>query len=203
MKLAVFSDVHGNLTAFEAVKPEIEAAQPDVIWCLGDLAASGPRPAECIRRIREWREAFGKDKFHVIGGNTDRYLVTGERFKMPPVKDEEAFQKLAARREMADGLFNWNLRQFTWEDYEWLAKLIGRETSLPVKDYGWVIGYHAIPGDDEAMLRPDTPQEEALDALLDREGRLGIGGHIHIQMDRNLGRWRVVNVGCSRSRTAM
>ncbi len=61
--------------------------------------------------------------------------------------------------------------------------------------YGWVIGYHAIPGDDEAMLRPDMPDEEARDALLDREGRLGIGGHIHVQMDRDLGNWRVVNVG--------
>src|SRR5690606_6248001 len=64
-----------------------------------------------------------------------------------------------------------------------------------VPGYGYVIGYHGTPGDDEGVLRLETAEEEALDALLDREGRLGIGGHIHVQMQRTLGRWHVVNVG--------
>jgi len=195
MKLAVFSDVHGNLGALEAAWVDIEAAAPDVVWNLGDLAAFGARSAACVARIRQLRESFGKEKFHVIGGNTDRYLVTGERSKTPPAKDEEAFKKLADSRQTADQVLNWNLRQFGWEDYEWLGKILGRETSLDAKGYGGVIGYHAIPGDDEPLLTPETPAEEALDALLDREGRLGIGGHIHVQMDRDLGRWRLVNVG--------
>ncbi|MBZ0289283.1 MAG: metallophosphatase family protein, partial [Anaerolineae bacterium] len=82
-----------------------------------------------------------------------------------------------------------------FEDYEYLAKIQGHELSKDVKAYGGVIGYHAIPGDDEARLTPETPAEEALDDLLDREGRLGIGGHIHRQFDRDLGAWRIVNVG--------
>ena len=45
------------------------------------------------------------------------------------------------------------------------------------------------------MLRPDTPEEEAADTLLDRQGRMGIGGHTHVQMDRKVGHWRVINVG--------
>ena len=57
------------------------------------------------------------------------------------------------------------------------------------------VGYHAVPGDDEKALTPETPVEEARDDLLDREGRLGIGGHIHVQMDRNLGDWRIINTG--------
>jgi hypothetical protein len=88
------------------------------------------------------------------------------------------------------------MEQLAFEDYEFLAKLPG-ECELRVDGYGYVIGYHGTPGNDEGFLTPDTDEEEAADALLDREGRLGIGGHIHVQMDRTLERvnWRVINVG--------
>jgi predicted phosphodiesterase len=195
MRLAVLSDIHGNLTALEVVLADLEAAgSADIIWCLGDLAAFGPRPAECIRRVREMREAFGKEKFHVIGGNTDRYMVTGERPKQV-AKDEDEFKPLANAWNERDTGLNWGVSQLSYEDYEFLKKRLGREVSHEAEGYGWVVGYHAIPGDDEGYLLPDTPEHEVLDMLLDREGRLAIGGHIHRQMDRDLGSWRVLNVG--------
>lgn len=200
MRLAVLSDIHGNLTALEAALADLAAAGgADVTWVLGDLAAGGPRPAECIRRIRELEAATNteehKHKFGVIGGNTDRYLVTGERMRTPSAKDADQFSKLAAGWAARDAIYNWSVAQLAWEDYEYLSKLRGRELALPVENYGWVIGYHAIPGNDEAIILPDTNIEEARDALLDREGRLAIGGHTHIQMDRDLGDWRMINVG--------
>jgi predicted phosphodiesterase len=196
MRLAVFSDIHGNLTALEAVLRDMEAAgSADVTWCLGDLAAFGPRPAECIRRVKALADAAEKGKFQVIGGNTDRYLVTGERPRTPAAKDEAAFSGLAQMWQARDNSLNWAVEQLSFEDYEFLHKILGREADLEAKGYGYVIGYHAVPGDDEANLKPDTPQEEALDYLLDREGRLGIGGHTHLPMNRDLGGWRAVNVG--------
>lgn len=51
MRVLVFSDVHGNLTALETV---IEAAGPvDAYWCLGDLVGYGPDPEACVQRIRD------------------------------------------------------------------------------------------------------------------------------------------------------
>jgi predicted phosphodiesterase len=195
MRLGVISDIHGNLVALETALAALEAAQPDVVWCLGDLAAFGPRPVACIRRVREARAAFGEKKFHIIGGNTDRYMVTGERFPVPPVKDADSFKGLADGWQNRDTTLNWGVSQIAYDDYEYLAKILGQEVALEVEGYGWVIGYHAVPGNDETMLKPDTPDEEALDSLLDREGRLAIGGHIHVQMDRDLGMWRIINVG--------
>lgn len=196
MKLAVFSDIHGNLMALEAVLADLDSVgEVDQVWCLGDIAAFGPRPAECVKRVREMQGALGKEKMHVIGGNTDRYLVTGERFKVKPKKDADAFAGFAEELKARDAILNWNVAQLTWEDYEYLKGILGKETSLHAEGYGWVVGYHAIPGDDEAMLRPDTPEEEAADALLDRQGRLGIGGHIHVFMDREVTGWRLINVG--------
>lgn len=196
MRLAVLSDIHGNLVALEAALADLEAlGGADQVWILGDLAALGARPAECVRRIRELRDQLGKDKCHIIGGNTDRYMVTGERMRGTSAKDAEAFAKLAADWQDRDTIMNWGVAQLSYEDYELLRDIRGRETALNVAGYGHVIGYHAIPGNDETFIFPTTSDEEALDALLDREGRLGIGGHTHHQMNRDLGRWRMVNVG--------
>ncbi|MEO8612250.1 MAG: metallophosphoesterase family protein [Chloroflexota bacterium] len=196
MRLAVLSDIHGNLIALDAVLADIQASgEVDVTWCLGDIAAFGPRPAECIRRLKALAEADEGKKFKVIGGNTDRYFVTGERPRQEPAKDAESFKKMVAEWETFDAGIHWGLEHLSFEDYEYLSKILGHELSKEVKDYGAVIGYHAIPGDDEARLTPETPAEEANDALLDREGRLGIGGHIHRQFDRDLGAWRIINVG--------
>ena len=198
MRLAVLADIHGNLRAFEAAWADIAARGDfDEIWCLGDLAAFGPRPADCVRRVLELREAMGEKKLRVIGGNTDRYLVHGMRPAWTPAaEDAGALRALAPAWTLRDRALNWSVEQLAWEEYDFLRGILGRELSLRAPGYGPVIGYHAIPGDDESMaLRPDSPAEEALDALLDREGRLGIGGHTHLQMDRDLGQWRAVNVG--------
>lgn len=196
MRLAVFSDIHGNLTALEAVLADLDAAGgADRVWVLGDLAAFGPRPSACIARLRTLRENQGQDNVQIIGGNTDRYLVTGERLRAQPAADEVAFSKLAQAWQERDTILNWCVGQLTWADYEELKGLLGRELDLHVPGYGHVIGYHGTPGNDEGFLTPETDVEEAEDMLLDREGRLGVGGHIHRQMDRELGRWRVINVG--------
>jgi len=47
MRVAVVSDIHGNLHALEAVLDAIDADAPDELWCLGDLVGYGPRPNEC------------------------------------------------------------------------------------------------------------------------------------------------------------
>ncbi len=197
MRLAVFSDIHGNLVAFEAMLADLESVgDVDRIWCLGDLAAFGARPAHCVEKIRAMREDIGKEKFKVIGGNTDRYLVTGERFPARTVKEADKLPTFVQARTTMDTVLNWNLAQLTWEDYEFLSKIRGRETREHVSGYGTIIGYHAIPGNDESMaLRPDTDEEEAADALLDRGGLLAIGGHTHLMMQREVRGWTVVNVG--------
>ena len=51
MRILVFSDVHANLTALEAVLAD--AGEINATWCLGDLVGYGPDPNECIARIRQ------------------------------------------------------------------------------------------------------------------------------------------------------
>ena len=67
MRVALVSDVHGNLTALEAVVADLRRRAPDLVVHGGDLALMGPRPAEVIDRIRElgWPG---------VVGNTDELL---------------------------------------------------------------------------------------------------------------------------------
>ena len=51
MRILVFSDIHSNLTALEAVLARENSV--DAYWCLGDIVGYGPDPNECIERVRE------------------------------------------------------------------------------------------------------------------------------------------------------
>jgi predicted phosphodiesterase len=187
MRLAVFADIHGNLLALEAVLADLEAhGGADKTWVLGDLANYGPRPVECIQRIQ------GLPNVEVISGNGDRYLTTGVRSAIQPV-DEKRWPALADELTNREAFIVWTLRQLDYAHFQFLSSLPG-ELELHVPGYGWVLGYHGTPGDDEGLLPPDMSEDEALDFFMDREGRMGIGAHTHRPMDRDLGAWRLVNV---------
>jgi predicted phosphodiesterase len=190
MKLAVLSDIHGNLLALEAVLADLAAAGgADLTWILGDLVAFGPEPIACLNAIR----ALPADTTRVIQGNTDRYVTTWAR---PNAERPTAETWVPYVRQMMarDANFAWTSRQLSGQDAEYLLKL-GTDLSVEAKGYGWVVGFHAGPGDDEMVLLPYTPDHIILDVLMDREGRLAFGGHTHKPMDRDLGTWRFVNPG--------
>ena len=67
-RIAVISDVHGNLPAAEAVLKDIKSRNIKRIVCLGDLAGKGPSSAEAVDLIKEHCET-------VIKGNWDYYLT--------------------------------------------------------------------------------------------------------------------------------
>jgi predicted phosphodiesterase len=53
LRVAIVSDIHGNLHALEAVLEAIDRDAPDAIWCLGDLVGYGPRPNRCCALVAE------------------------------------------------------------------------------------------------------------------------------------------------------
>jgi len=55
MRLAIYSDVHGNLPALEAVLEDIRRQPFDAVYCLGDLVGYGASPNEVVDRIRQER----------------------------------------------------------------------------------------------------------------------------------------------------
>ncbi len=61
MRLAIISDVHGNLTALEAVVSDLKQQKPDLVFHGGDLATAGCNPAEVIDCIQHagWAGVLG------------------------------------------------------------------------------------------------------------------------------------------------
>jgi putative phosphoesterase len=68
MRVAVLSDIHGNLTAFEAVLADMRQCSPDLVLHGGDLADGGSSPIEIVDRLR----GLG---WQGVMGNTDEMLV--------------------------------------------------------------------------------------------------------------------------------
>lgn len=67
-RIAIISDIHGNMPALEAVLNDIGRKNIERIVCLGDLAGKGPSSAEAVDKIKECCEV-------VIKGNWDYYLT--------------------------------------------------------------------------------------------------------------------------------
>jgi predicted phosphodiesterase len=53
MRVAVISDIHGNLAALESVLAALDADPVDAVWCLGDIVGYGPQPNECCDLVRD------------------------------------------------------------------------------------------------------------------------------------------------------
>ena len=70
-RIAVISDIHGNMPALEAVLEDIQHRNIGRIFCLGDLAGKGPSSAETVDKIQEHCEV-------VIKGNWDYYMTEQE-----------------------------------------------------------------------------------------------------------------------------
>ena len=84
MRIAIVSDIHDNLTAFEAVLADLDDTSPDLVLHGGDLVSGGSSPAEVVDRVRDlrWLGVFG---------NTD------ESIARPETLEEFAKQSQAPR----------------------------------------------------------------------------------------------------------
>ena len=51
IRIAIFSDIHGNRHALEAMLADIDGQHPDQVYCLGDLVGYGAHPNEVIELI--------------------------------------------------------------------------------------------------------------------------------------------------------
>src|SRR5262245_56623821 len=69
MRIALLSDVHGNLPAFEAVLADVEGQATEEVWCLGDLVGYGAQPDGCGQLARDRCDL-------ILAGNHDM-VVTG------------------------------------------------------------------------------------------------------------------------------
>jgi putative phosphoesterase len=178
MRLAVVSDIHGSLTALEAVVSDLDRQSPDVVVHGGDLALMGPQPAEVVDRIRElgWSG---------VVGNTDELLWRPEVCS----EQESRAPKLHS------------LLRVIFEEYRPATnELLGDERveglkQLPAQlELDDVVLVHASPGDLWRAPLPEADDAELLDTYGQSGTRIAYG-HIHRPYVRRPAGMIVANAG--------
>ncbi len=103
MRYAILADIHGNLTAFQAVVDDARKQGGfDEIWCLGDIVGYGPEPHQCIELLRSFKHLC-------IAGNHD-WAAIGNM-------DTSDFNPVAAQA------CHWTATQLTDDDIAYLKAL--------------------------------------------------------------------------------
>jgi diadenosine tetraphosphatase ApaH/serine/threonine PP2A family protein phosphatase len=153
MRIALLSDVHGNLPAFRAVLADVDGQAPDEVWCLGDLVGYGAQPDGCVELARDRCDLS-------LAGNHD-LVVTGEI----PITDFSSSAAAAAR---------WTQETIGEETMAFLKGLApadaDREPAL----------YHASPRDPVWEYVLSTWQADECIDLMD--ARVGAVGHSHVAL---------------------
>ena len=179
MRLAVVSDVHGNLAALEAAVADLRAMSPDLVVQAGDLAALGPRPAEVVDRIRElgWPG---------VVGNTDEMLWDGSI-------EAEQRSRAPKLRSWLDVLFGvlapWASERLGEDRLAWLGSLSRERIRAGVRVL------HASPRDLWRAPMPDAGDRELQDTYRAEGIAVAVYGHIHRPFVRTLERLTVANSG--------
>ncbi|HXO17756.1 MAG TPA: metallophosphoesterase family protein [Candidatus Dormibacteraeota bacterium] len=158
MRIAVLSDIHGNLLALDACLADLESqGSADAIVVAGDLCLDGPKPKKVLQRLEEIGAAC-------VRGNTDRYLSedsSKERFA-----PGESARIAWTRLEIGERWVSW-LKELPF------ALRIG-------EDDNQLLVVHANPKTDDEHLWPDA-DDDLLRRLVGEETAMVIAfGHLHL-----------------------
>lgn len=171
-RIAVLSDVHGNVPALEAVVEDVAAQGVDEVLVGGDLVGRGPEGSRVARRIRE----LG---WSAIGGNHEDYLLSFRRGEVP---GEWRFtEEWAAAR--------WMAAELEPEDVRYLGSL---PFSLARPGLRLV---HGSPRSNRQGIGPWTGDGELAELLGEIEEPVLVCAHTHRPLVRHAGGRTAINVG--------
>lgn len=179
MRIAIFSDMHGNDVAFETVEADIQKQKVDRLVCLGDAIQGGPQPAAVVQRLRRLN-------CPVVMGNADAWLLggieTGDE-GIPP----ERLKKMGEIRL-------WSLSQLSEDERAFIS---GFQPTVTVALNGnlSLLCFHGSPVSFDDVILPIAPQEDFQKHLGAYAEHILTGGHTHAQQIRRNGKQFFFNPG--------
>ena len=182
MKIAIISDIHGNMDALESVLKDIKLENCEKIFCLGDIAMAGPEPSKTISKIKELMTS--KD-FYIIQGNTDKMLSV---FSFETQNDI-----LKVNEVMASAYLN-DSEILSSEEKDFLKNLPEKKeiTLFGIK----ILLVHGSPRKNNENIYPNMKIEEIEEIIKGTDADIIFCGHTHMpcgyQTNTNQ---TVVNVG--------
>ncbi|HYF79894.1 MAG TPA: metallophosphoesterase family protein [Symbiobacteriaceae bacterium] len=178
MRIALFSDIHSNYHALEAVLSDIALRGVDRILCLGDITLKGPLPKECVDRVRD----LGCP---VVLGNADGCYHPDFHPERFPAQNES---QVAVHADFAR-----HLGALTQADQAWLQ---GFPLHLTETWEGTSVEFfHATPGHNYVLTMPWAANEHLAALRTAETTRLSAFGHCHRAFVRVLHGFTVMNTG--------
>jgi predicted phosphodiesterase len=174
LRVALFSDVHGNGVAFRALLDDLGRQDYDAVVCLGDHAQGGPEPVECLTLLRD----LGAP---AVMGNSDHFLLT-----LDP-GEEEVTDAQIRTVEWAQSQLSDDLRAF--------HEIFPPTVELDLGDGRTLLASHATPRSREEIVGPWIEEEQFREPFQGLEAAIFAGGHTHQQWARRLGGAYYVNPG--------
>lgn len=179
MKMAVISDIHGNLYALEAVLKDIEARGIKAVYCAGDLVGYGPRPNEVIDLIRN-------KGIPAVMGNYDDAIGNARIVCGCDYKDEESLR-------IGEGSIAWTRDNTTDANKHWLREL---PAEIRLSEPGLeTLLVHGSPRAINEYLHEDTPEEYLNELLAGSGADVLICGHTHLPYAIRVKAGFVINAG--------
>ncbi len=179
MKIAVISDIHANLPAFEAVLIHLDSLAPDVVIVGGDTINRGPQPLACLKIVLDRIQNAG---WKVIRGNHEDYVLRAAREPLPA----EAWQQEVIAHTL------WTAVQVehaldviaAWPDHCEVAAPDGSRVSV----------FHASRQGNRIGVYESMNEEELLAHATAADPVLCVG-HTHIPFIRKIQGKLIVNAG--------
>lgn len=179
MRLAIVSDIHGNLTALRAVQFDLDSTGLKEVVTAGDLALFGPYPEKCVQHVRDrsWQS---------VRGNTDRMLA--------------AFDGMVTAGQIdAAGpvgrIAKWTRDRLGEELLSYLQSLPESIRISSDNGAGDLVVLHGTPGSDEVGLNGDDNDQRLLLLMQGVKAYAVVGGHTHKSFARMVGGTLFANAG--------
>ena len=165
MRLAIFSDIHGNCVGFDAVLEDFRRREIEHSICLGDALQGGIQPKQVLERLDE----LGCP---VILGNSDDFLVT---------EQSEGEQVTDALVEVK----RWTVEQIGDAGIERIKTFLPTY-EIDLGEHGSMLCFHGGPRNHSHVMLPESEDTEFEEVLGDVPHPWLTGGHTHIQYLREI-----------------
>jgi putative phosphoesterase len=179
MRIALFSDIHGNLQALESVLADIGAQEPDAVYCLGDLVGYGANPNEVTERLR-------REGYPTVMGNYDDG-VGFDRDECGCAYREEA------ERERGQRSLEWTKARVTPENKKFLRSL-AHEIRFEVEGRR-ILLVHGSPRKINEYLFEDRPLSSFQRLAATSNADAIVFGHTHKPYVKDVDGVTFVNIG--------
>lgn len=174
MRIAIFSDLHGNAHALEAVLEAVADARIDQFVCLGDVATLGPQPEQVLQRLQDL------DCVCILG-NHDEFLLDPSR-----IEAYTRVPEIVAAIHWCRGLLSEGALDF--------VRSFKRRHEI-TEGANRVLFCHGSPRSNTEEFLPSLSTAAIQTLLAGESANIVVTGHTHLQMLRSFKGRLLLNPG--------